>query len=157
MHNPVLGIFVFKGDLNYRGLAQSVFSLDTSKMTRIGAVNLRIGKTAELTGGVRVRFDGWLPWISIQVSHDPAQGWLLWSAGAMVVGLLGSLGVRRRRVWLRLTPSSDAAGESLTVVSVGGLARSDSGNFTTEFAALLDRLRAAGRPAQEQLVPVGRE
>ncbi len=157
VHNPVLAIFVFKGDLNYTGLAQSVFSLDTSKMARIGAVNLRIGKTAKLSGGVRVRFDGWLPWISIQVSHDPAQGWLLWSAGAMVVGLLGSLGVRRRRVWLRLTPSSDAAGESLTVVSVGGLARSDSGNFTTEFAALLDRLRAAGRPAQEQLVPVGRE
>ncbi len=157
VRDPVLGIFVFKGDLDYRGLPQSVFSLDTSKMTKIGAANLRIGQSTKLTGGVRVRFDGWLPWISIQVSHDPAQGWLLWSAGAMVLGLFGSLGVRRRRVWLRLTPSSDAASRSLTVVSVGGLARSDSGNFTAEFAALLDRLRAAGRPAQEQLVPAGRE
>jgi cytochrome c biogenesis protein len=157
VRHPVLGIFVFKGDLDYRGLPQSVFSLDTSKMKKIGAANLRVGQTTKFSGGVRVRFDGWLPWISIQVSHDPAQGWLLWSAAAMVVGLFGSLGVRRRRVWLRLTPSSDAASRSLTVVSVGGLARSDSGNFTTEFAALFDRLRAAGRPAQEQLVPVGRE
>ena len=75
----------------------------------------------------------------------------------MVLGLLGSLGVRRRRLWLRLTPSSDAPDGSLTVVSVGGLARSDSGNFTTEFAALLERLRSAGKPVQEQLVPAGRE
>ena len=28
-------------------------------------------------------------------------------------------------------------------MTVGGLARSDSGNFTDEFAALLDRLRGA--------------
>jgi cytochrome c biogenesis protein len=95
--------------------------------------------------------------VSIQVSHDPAQGFLLWTAGAMVLGLFGSLGVRRRRVWLRLTPSSATDGPSPTVVSVGGLARSDSGNFTNEFAALLERLRAAGIPAQEQLVPAGRE
>ena len=44
----------------------------------------------------------------MQVSHDPAQGWLLLCAVAMVVGLLGSLGVRRRRLWLRITPSGDA-------------------------------------------------
>jgi hypothetical protein len=43
------------------------------------------------------------------------------------------------------------------VVSVGGLARSDSGNFSTEFAALLDRLRSAGRPNQDELVGAGRD
>ncbi len=75
----------------------------------------------------------------------------------MVIGLFGSLGVRRRRVWLRLTPSHEGDETSPTVVAVGGLARSDSGNFTTEFAALLERLRDAGRPAQEQLVPAGKE
>jgi hypothetical protein len=37
------------------------------------------------------------------------------------------------------------------------LARSDSGNFTTEFAVLLERLRAAGRPAQDELVGAGRD
>ena len=75
----------------------------------------------------------------------------------MVVGLFGSLGVRRRRVWMRLTPSREGDEASPTVVAVGGLARSDSGNFTTEFAALLERLRDAGQPAQEQLVPAGKE
>jgi cytochrome c biogenesis protein len=157
VRNPVLAIFVYKGDLNYQGLPQSIYTLDHSKMKRLGAVNLRIGQTKTFAGGVSVRFDGWQPWASLQVSHDPAQGYLLWSAAAMVLGLFGSLGVRRRRLWLRLTPSIDGPDGSLTVVSVGGLARSDSGNFSTEFAALLERLRSAGKPAQEQLVPAGRE
>ncbi|MGH8861057.1 MAG: cytochrome c biogenesis protein ResB, partial [Jatrophihabitantaceae bacterium] len=76
VRNPVLAMFVFKGDLNYQGLPQSIYFLDTSKMKRLGAVNLRVGQTKTFPGGVSVRFDGWLPWASIQVSHDPAQGYL---------------------------------------------------------------------------------
>ncbi len=166
VRNPILGVLVFRGDLNFTGLPQSVYSLDTTKMSRIGAANLAIGDTKTLPGGVKVRFDGWVPWASLQVSHDPAQGWLLWSALAMVLGLLGSLGVRRRRVWLRVTPSVHGPGGSPTVVSVGGLARSDSGNFTTEFAGLLPRLRDAGtrgtRPSgvhvgEDDRIAAGRE
>ncbi len=148
--DPVLGIFVYQGDLNYQGLPQSVYSLDTSKMTRIGAVNLVEGQTQTFANGVSVTFDGWVPWASMQVSHDPSQGYLLAAATAMVLGLLGSLGVRRRRLWLRITPSADPADGSPTVVSVGGLARSDSGNFTTEFAGLLERLRGAASPDAQQ-------
>ena len=154
--NPVLGIFVYQGDLNYNGLPQSVYSLDTSKMTKLGAANLVQGQTARFANGVSVTFDGWVPWASIQVSHDPTQGYLLVAAVAMVIGLLGSLGVRRRRVWLRVTPSGDGDGPSHTVVSVGGLARSDSGNFTTEFSSLLDRLRRSASPADEY-IPAGKE
>ena len=157
MKNPVLGIFIWTGDLNFTGLPQSVYSLDTTKLTKVGGANLRVGQSVT-KGGVTVRFDGWKPWAGFQVSHDPVQGYLLWSAAAMVVGLLCSLGVRRRRVWLRLTPSSDDGGPSHTVVVVGGLARSDSGNFTTEFAGLLDRLRAAARPADDaELVSAGKD
>jgi cytochrome c biogenesis protein len=71
----------------------------------------------------------------------------LFSALAMVLGLLGSLGVRRRRLWLRIAnPAHDDAGGSPTVVQVGGLARSDSGNFTTEFDGLVRRLSSVGSP-----------
>ena len=156
VNNPVLGIFVYQGDLNYNGLPQSVYTLDTTKMTKLGAVNLTVGQTQTFAHGVSVTFDGWVPWASIQVSHDPSQGYLLISAVAMVLGLLGSLGIRRRRIWLRITPSDPAQGASHTVVAVGGLARSDTGNFTTEFAGLLARLRAAGTPT-EQFAQVGRE
>jgi cytochrome c biogenesis protein len=154
--NPVLGIFVYLGSLNANGLPQSVYSLDTSAMKQIGAANLRVGETKTFSNGVAVTFDGWVPWVSMQVSHDPSQGWLLASATAMVLGLLGSLGVRRRRIWLRITPSSDGPDGSPTVVSVGGLARSDSGHFPTEFAGLLQRLRQSVAPAAER-VGAGRE
>jgi cytochrome c biogenesis protein len=156
VNDPVLGVFVYLGSLNYNGLPQSVYSLDTSKMSKIGAANLRVGQTQRFSNGVSVTFDGWLPWASMQVSHDPSQGWLLLSAAAMVIGLLGSLGIRRRRVWLRITPSSDGSDASPTVVAVGGLARSDSGHFPTEFAGLVERLRGAGA-ARTDLVAAGRE
>ncbi len=147
--DPVLSIFIYKGDLTGSGLPQTVYSLDTSKMTKIGAANLRVGQTKTLPNGVSVTFDGWVPWASLQVSHDPAQGYLLFAALAMVIGLMGSLGVRRRRLWVRVAPGSGPAGESPTVVTVGGLARSDSGNFTTEFAGLLKQLSGAASPVHE--------
>jgi cytochrome c biogenesis protein len=146
--NPVLSIFVYQGVLDGSGLSQSVYSLDHSKMSKIGKGNLQIGQTLKLRNGVQVTFDGWRPWASLQVSHDPAQGYLLIAAVAMVVGLLGSLGVRRRRLWLRVAPGGDADPQSPTVVTVGGLARSDSGHFPTEFASVLERLQAAAPPVE---------
>jgi cytochrome c biogenesis protein len=150
VRNPVLSVFVFEGDLNGSGVPHSVYTLDTSKMHKIGKGNLDVGQTLKLPNGVQVTFDGWVPWASLQVSHDPAQAYLLLSALAMVMGLLGSLSVRRRRVWLRIAPAAGQESESPTVVTVGGLARSDSGNFPTEFATLLERLRSAGTPVEQR-------
>ncbi len=148
VNDPALSIFVYQGVLDGSGLAQSVYSLDHSKMKRIGKGNLQVGQTLKLANGVRVTFDGWKPWASLQVSHDPAQGYLLVAAVAMVVGLLGSLGVRRRRLWVRVAPGGGADPQSPTVVTVGGLARSDSGHFPTEFASVLERLQAAAPPVE---------
>jgi cytochrome c biogenesis protein len=155
VNHPELSIFVYRGDLNGSGVPHSVYAIDTSKMRKIGVANLHVGQTKQFPGGVSVTFDGWVPWASLQVSHDPAQGYLLISALAMVIGLLASLAVRRRRVWLRLSPAVDGDPGSPTVVTVGGLARSDSGNFTTEFAGLLERLRAAGTPMQRMPAAIG--
>ena len=148
VQDPELSVFIYQGDLTGSGAPHSVYSIDTSRMKKLGAANLHIGDTAHLRNGVSVTFDGWVPWASLQISHDPAQTYLLISALAMVVGLLGSLGVRRRRVWLRIAPGSAADPRSPTVVTVGGLARSDSGHFPTEFAGLLERLRGSGPPVE---------
>ncbi len=156
-NDPVLGIFVYQGTVNPNGLPQSVYSLNTAKLSRIGQGNLHVGQTLRLPSGVTVTFDGWVPWASLQVSHDPTQGYLLFAAIAMVTGLIGSLGVRRRRLWLRITPAVAENDGSPTVVSVGGLARSDSGNFTTEFAGILSRLRGASTVAEPGLVGAGKE
>jgi cytochrome c biogenesis protein len=167
VNNPVLGVFVYTGTLNKNNVPKSVYSLDKTNLKQIGAVNLVIGQTKTFPNGVSVTFDGWVPWVTLQISHDPAQGYLLIAAVAMVVGLLGSLGVRRRRIWLRITPSAAADEASPTVVSVGGLARSDSGNFSTEFSALLRRLQDVGTPtgayqsslhiSLDSTAPAGRE
>jgi cytochrome c biogenesis protein len=56
----------------------------------------------------------------------------------MLAGLLGSLTIRRRRVWFRFTP--DGAGSA---VSAGGLARNEYAGFVDEFDRLV---AAAGGP-----------
>jgi cytochrome c biogenesis protein len=104
-----------------------------------------------------VTFDGWVPWAGLQVSHDPTQAYLLAAAAAMVAGLLASLGIRRRRVWLRFAPAAAVSEGSPTVVVVGGLARSDSGNFPDEFSALVGRLNPAGSKPEPVLVRAGTE
>lgn len=102
--------------------------------------------------GTVVRFDGAVPFVNLQVSHDPGQVWVLLFAGTMMTGLLVSLLVRRRRVWVRLTPAAEPAG---TVnVELGGLARTDNSGWGEEFERLTGRLLAglgeSGRGGDEQ-------
>lgn len=160
--HPMLALLAYAGDLGgCNGQPHSVYSLDqqqiaTGKLKPVGKANLTVGQTMRLAGGATVTFDGYAQWASLQVSHDPAQGYLLIAVGAMVAGLIGSLTVRRRRLWMRLSPAGDDdvdAGKSRTRVTVGGLARSDSGNFTAEFAALAHRLHAVAPVASALSVP----
>jgi cytochrome c biogenesis protein len=80
-----------------------------------------------------------VPFVNLQVSHDPGQTWVLVFAVTMMTGLLVSLLVRRRRVWIRLTPQ--VADEPGTVnVELGGLARTDNSGWGDEFERLSQRL-----------------
>jgi cytochrome c biogenesis protein len=152
VHDPVLAVLAYTGVLNPNGQPQSVYRLDTEqiatgKLKQVGAANLRTGESMTLPDGTVIRFDGYRQWASLQVSHDPSQTALLVAAVLMVLGLLGSLAVRRRRLWVRIAAPVPGA---RSVVSVGGLARNDSGNFSAEFTALVAQLSAAldvGPPA----------
>jgi cytochrome c biogenesis protein len=83
-----------------------------------------------------VRFDGAVPFVNLQVSHDPGQIWVLVSAMAMMAGLVVSLLVRRRRVWVRLQTTTPGT----VNVQVGGLARTDNAGWGEEFERLVGRL-----------------
>ena len=72
----------------------------------------------------------------MQVSHDPAQVWVLVSAMTMMAGLLVSLVVRRRRIWVRVTPAAPGT----VSVELGGLARTDNSGWGDEFERLTARL-----------------
>ena len=144
LNNPAVAIDIYKGDTGLdTGKPQSLFSLDPrlieqNRLTKKARVNLRAGQDTRLDDGTVVRFDGAVPFINVQVSHDPAQVWVLVFALTMMAGLLVSLVVRRRRVWVRLTP----AGPGTVSVELGGLARTDNSGWGDEFERLTQRLLA---------------
>jgi cytochrome c biogenesis protein len=91
-----------------------------------------------LPGGAgAVTFTGYQQWATFQVTHDPGKNVSLVAAVLVIVGLLCSMRVRRRRVWVRARPADSGR----SVVEAGGLARSDADGFAEEFRALVDGLR----------------
>jgi len=159
-----VAIQIYRGDLGVDGGApQSVYSVDprqvaTGALKQVATAQLIPGKSVTLDDGTKITFNGYSQWATIQVNHDPGQTLVLWAAGAVVLGLLLSLAVRRRRLFLRIAPAPSPNSESVdnsapvdgraraatdprSVVAVGGLARTDAGSFGTEFARVVERLR----------------
>jgi cytochrome c biogenesis protein len=142
--NPEVAVDVLRGDLGLDdGRGQSIFTVDrgrveSGELVRVARANLVPGEEVRLDDGTTVRFDGVREWVSLQVSHDPGQLAVLVFAVLVLVGLALSLTVRRRRLWVRLVPSSGPDGRVRTVVEVGGLARTDRAGYGEEF----DRLAA---------------
>ena len=129
--NPALVLTVFKGTLFPDSTPQSVYTLDTSKMTQLknpaGTDLLRIvltpGQSYTLPDHLgSITFDGVERWAGLSVRSDPGKGITLVSALLALAGLIASLVVRRRRVFVRVT-TGDERGR--TVVSIGGLAKND--------------------------------
>ena len=152
LNAPAVAIDIYRGDTGLdTGRPQSLFTLDPrlieqGRLTKEKRVNLRAGQEVRLdqgpAAGTVVRFDGAVPFVNLQVSHDPGQTWVLVFAVTMMAGLLVSLLVRRRRVWVRLTPAAGTVN-----VELGGLARTDNSGWGDEFERLTDRLLAGlGEP-----------
>jgi cytochrome c biogenesis protein len=141
LRDPEVAVDVLRGDLGLDdGRGQSIFQVDRSKidsgeLVRVARANLVPGQSVTLDDGTAVQFDGVQDWVSLQVSHDPGQVAVLVFAVLVLAGLGLSLSIRRRRFWVRLTPTADGA---RTVVEIGGLARTDRAGYGEEF----DRLRA---------------
>ena len=155
LRDPAVAIDVLRGDLgNDAGRGQSIFEVDQSmiesgRLTRVARENLRPGEEVGLADGTTVRFDGVEQWVALQVSHDPAQGWVLVASILVLAGLAGSLSVKRRRFWVRATPGADDAGRGRTVVEVGGLARTDQAGYGEEFTRLAAQV-LSDRPPQKR-------
>lgn len=147
-NDPAVAVDVYRGDAGLdTGTPQSIYALDptleeSGRLVKQARVNLRPGEQTTLDDGTQVRFDGAQQWVSLQTSHDPGQVYVLLFAVTMTAGLLGSLLVKRRRVWVRLTPDPDLpdGAPGRTVVELGGLARTDQAGWGEEFDALTTRL-----------------
>jgi cytochrome c biogenesis protein len=155
LNDPAVAIDIYRGDTGLdTGRPQSFFSLDPSlieqkRLTKQSRVNLKQGESTRLDDGTTIRFDGAVPFVNLQVSHDAAQVWVLVSALTMMGGLIVSLVVRRRRIWVRL----EQAGPGTVNVELGGLARTDNSGWGDEFERLTRRLlegRNTAQPTQER-------
>ncbi|GAA1909481.1 cytochrome c biogenesis protein ResB [Nocardioides marmoribigeumensis] len=126
--NPGLSLRAYAGNLGLDdGLPQSVYDLDTRRMKPVLGkdgtplqIVLSPGRAVKLPDGLgTVRFDGWQRWVKLQVSDAPAKTPTLVSITIGLLGLMGSLFIRRRRAWVRVLDTPEG-----TRVEVAGLDRS---------------------------------
>jgi cytochrome c biogenesis protein len=151
--NPAISMLAWTGDLGMDAGPQSVYTLDKDKLTAIKAagkplrIDLAVGATKALPDGMgSVTFDGVSRYVKLQVSRSPGDWLALLGMSLALLGLLGSLFIRPRRVWVRARAVGDGApGRSL--VEVAGLDRSAGGDLAGE----LDQIGAAlaGRPKED--------
>lgn len=129
LENPVLTLDAFVGDLGVDdGIPQSVYSLDTAKMTQItgraigkSSLELRPGDTVDLPDGLgTVTLENVPRYASFDVMQNPFQIGILFFALSALAGLIWSLFVPRRRMWVKAVPSDDGV-----LLQYAGLARGD--------------------------------
>ncbi|WP_310526594.1 cytochrome c biogenesis protein ResB [Nocardioides sp.] len=132
--NPLLSMSLYTGDLGLNdGSGQSVYVLDKANaeqvMTADGKpfrLDMREGDTVELPDGLgTVTFDGIERWNKIQISRTPGKLVALTGVVLALIGLLGSLFIRPRRVWVRTRRDQ---GSDATTVDLGALDRSNGGD-----------------------------
>ena len=99
--DPRLLFSVWKGDLGMdSGIPQSVYRINTDEMERIGLWALRVGESYEFEVG-SITFNGVVPWVNLQVVRDPGKQYALIGSILAIIGLMVSLFVRQRRVWVK--------------------------------------------------------
>jgi cytochrome c biogenesis protein len=153
LNDPVVSLAAWRGDLGLdKGEPESDYSLPVNNLKNIGVTQLRKGQSWKLPDGATVTFEGIDQWATFQIAHEPGKTTVLIAAVFIVVGLIGSLRVRRRRFWVRAVPATGAADGPRTVVTAAGLARSDVGGFVDELDDLVGRIGRsnAGDPTTER-------
>jgi cytochrome c biogenesis protein len=152
--NPLLFLNVYTGDLNLdSGAAQSVYTLDKSKATAVKGddgkplrLSLARGDTVQLPNGLgSVTFDKIVSWQRIQISHTPGKDIALLGVVLALLGLMGSLFIRSRRVWLRVTEGEDGA-----VVEVAALDRSGGADTDAVLSSLVAALQGPPPDREEK-------
>ncbi|MEU7587227.1 cytochrome c biogenesis protein ResB [Micromonospora sp. NPDC049230] len=155
--NPVLNLVAYRGNLGRdAGIPGSIYQLDqrqvrTGKVKEVGTKLLRKGETWTLDDGSTVEFVGTERYVTLSIRHDPGATPLLFSCAALLVGLMGSLFGRRRRVFFRVVPGDPANGsptDGSSLVEAGGLPRTDYPGFADEFAQLVTAVSGAERAAE---------
>lgn len=144
--DPAMSLLSYQGDLGLDdGRPQSVYVLDKSAMKPIlkadgkpARLDLHPNDTVKLPDGLgTVTFDGLSRFVKLQISRTPGNWVALLGTIIGLIGLMGSLFVRPRRVWVRVQPDAETGH---TLVEVGGLDRSSVSDLATEVDRIADAL-----------------
>ena len=142
---PLLDLAAWSGDLGLdSGIPQSVYRLNTEKLTQIGLAALKPGDRWELPEGVgSLTFDGFVPWVNLQVVSDPGKRYSFFGSVMILLGLLVSLFGRRHRIWVRVTANAGDSGDTgYTMVHIAGLTRSPG--LDNEIKLLAENIEKGG-------------
>ena len=152
MNDPAVSLDVYAGDAGLdTGRPQNFFTLDQAliangQLQRADRVHLAAGEEAQIPTGkktpegedevVTVRFDGAAEYANYQISRDPTQFWALVATTIMLGSLIGSLLIKRRRVWVRFYPNDGGTAR----VELAGLARTDRAGWGGEFDDIVEEI-----------------
>jgi cytochrome c biogenesis protein len=152
---PLLSLVAYTGDLGLdNGVPQSVYALDLDKLEPVkkdgkafritlspgdGIIRpdgSRIANTATLPDGLgTITFNGVSRFVQLQVSKNPADRIALGGVVLALLGLLGSLFIRPRRIWVSVRREGGR-----TLVEIAGLDRSAGGDLSGEVDDLAAKL-----------------
>ncbi|MDO5711631.1 MAG: cytochrome c biogenesis protein ResB, partial [Micrococcales bacterium] len=143
--NPTLVLTGWVGELMAKG-PQSVYTLDTSGMSQLRGADgkplqivLTPGQSVTLPDGLgSITLERVERWAGLSTRYDPARPLALGASLVCLVGLLGSLLIKRRRVFVRVTATADGR----SAVQVGALARGEDAMLAQSVDALATRLGA---------------
>lgn len=143
--NPLLGLFAYYGDLGLdKGKPQSVYILNKTRLNQITKADgspLRLtlspGQVADLPGKRgSIEFVGLRQFARLQIASSPAAVFPLVGTSLGVLGLIASLMIRPRRLWIKARRQGGR-----TVVEVAGLSRVARGNIVAEIDGVVEALQ----------------
>ena len=102
-------------------------------MKRIGLKTLKLNETHDFGDG-SITFEGWTPWVNLQIVSDPGKIYALLGAIFAILGLLMSLFTRSRRIWVKADINKSG-------VEVAGLAKNAAPGLENEIASLVKGMK----------------
>lgn len=142
--DPLVSLQVYRGDLGMNaGVPQSVYALDKDGLTGLKRANgkplranLGLGQTMTLPDGLgTVTFEKMDRFVKLQISRSPADWLALLGVSLALIGLMASLFIRPRRIWVRLRKL-----DGRTLTEVAGLDRSSGGDLGADLDDMIDAL-----------------
>lgn len=130
--DPRLFVAAWRGDLGLdSGIPQSIYKIDTKKLFQIGLESMKVGQTFTFKEG-SITFEGYVPWVNLQIVKDPGKTLALIGALFAILGLLASLFARQRRIWIREISSNK--------LEIAGLAKNAAPGLSEEITKLVRKI-----------------